>query len=213
MDTTFNSHYAPSFWDRIAPKYARKPIKDPAAYAAKLDALRALLKPTDTVLEVGCGTGTTALRLAPHVAHYTGADGSREMIGIAEDKRIGTAAHNLQFVVADAADTLPGAPFDVISAFSLLHLVEDLPKTLRAIHDQLRPGGLFVSKTVCLGETNLAVRLFVKVLHAVGIAPYVASLRQDQLRAALIEAGFEVIDCKHFGSGQTNPFFVARRPD
>ncbi|MBB5050595.1 cyclopropane fatty-acyl-phospholipid synthase-like methyltransferase [Afipia massiliensis] len=52
------------FWDRSSRKYAVSAIADQAGYERTLDRTRALLGPNDRVLELGCGTGTTALRLA-----------------------------------------------------------------------------------------------------------------------------------------------------
>ena len=54
-----------AFWDRIAPKYAADPIADPAAHEATLERTRRLLGPGHRVVEIGCGTGSTALALAP----------------------------------------------------------------------------------------------------------------------------------------------------
>ena len=62
------------FWDRLARKYARDPIKDMAGYTRTLEATRQRLRETDTALELGCGTGTTALSLAPSVARLVGTD-------------------------------------------------------------------------------------------------------------------------------------------
>ena len=56
------------FWDRIARKYAASPIKDIAGYERTIARIAQLLGPTQSVLEIGCGTGTTALKLAPLVA-------------------------------------------------------------------------------------------------------------------------------------------------
>jgi len=52
------------FWDRGARKYARGAVADPAGYERTLDRTRGLLRPDHGVLELGCGTGSTALRLA-----------------------------------------------------------------------------------------------------------------------------------------------------
>ena len=79
-----------AYWDKAAQKYAAKKIANPAAYAATLAATRSFLKPGDTVLEMGCGTGGTAITLSERVAHVTGTDISREMIRIAQGKLAGS---------------------------------------------------------------------------------------------------------------------------
>ena len=124
MQTTIPHNRTQQFWDSIAPKYAQKRIGDPAAYEAKLSRVRALLLATDRVLEIGCGTGSTALRLAPDVADITATDVSRGMIDIAQSKLGPDAPANVTLQHADAADLIEGHPFDVICAFSLLHLIE-----------------------------------------------------------------------------------------
>jgi ubiquinone/menaquinone biosynthesis C-methylase UbiE len=200
------------FWDRIAPKYARQPIADPAAYEAKLARVHALLRSRDRVLEIGCGTGSTALRLAPAVAEITATDISGGMIAIAEEKRATAGVANVRFVQAAASERLPDAPFDVIAAFSLFHLVDDVPVALAAVHDQLRPGGLLLSKTVCLGDASVALRLFVRILGLFGLAPRVTPLSKAGFRRALVRAGFDILECRYFGKGRLNPFIVAQRP-
>jgi ubiquinone/menaquinone biosynthesis C-methylase UbiE len=202
---------AQPFWDRIAPKYARKPVDDPGAYQQKLRLVASLLRPQDSVLEIGCGTGTTALHLARHVTRYTATDGARAMIGIAEAKLGPDAPANVTFHHADAADRMPGAPFDAICAFSLLHLVDDVPRVLEAVHAQLHPGGLFVSKTVCLKDAARAIRLLVPVLAGLRLAPRVTPLGRADLVRHIEDAGFTVAQVTHFDPRRMSPVIVARK--
>lgn len=202
---------AQSFWDRIAPRYARKPVDDPDAYEQKLLSVGSLLRAQDRVLEIGCGTGTTALRLAPGVAHYTATDSSRAMVEIAEGKLAPKTPENVTFFRADACEQVRGAPFDAICAFSLLHLVDDVPTVLAAVYAQLKPGGLFLSKTVCLGEASPSIRFLVLMLTALRLAPRVTPLSRADLLGQFARAGFEVERTTHFGKKSMSPFIVARK--
>ncbi|MCK0166750.1 class I SAM-dependent methyltransferase [Jannaschia sp. S6380] len=200
------------FWDRIAPKYARKPVDDPNAYEEKLALAASLLKPGDRVLEIGCGTGTTALRLAPNAAHYTATDGSSAMIGIANAKLGADAPANVAFFHADAAESVAGAPFNAIFAFSLLHLVEDVPGVLAAVVAQLKPDGLFLSKTVCTKAAAWPIRAMIPALTALRIAPRVTPLSEADLVRYLEDAGFTIERTSHLGSRRMSPIFVACKP-
>lgn len=200
------------FWNRIAGKYAARPIGDIAAYEDKLAALRELLGPEDRVLEIGCGSGNTAVQLAGNVAHVTGADFSPAMIEIARARLGEGAPNNVRFVEAEASRPVPGAPFDAVLAFSLLHLVRDLPGTLAQVRAQIRPGGLFLSKTVCLGDGSVLFRPLLGAMRLVGRAPFVAILKRTELEAQIAAAGFSVQGVRYFGRSTTSPFIVARAP-
>lgn len=62
------------FWARLAKKYAAAPIEDMVGYEATLKAVSERLSVDHDVLEIGCGTGTTALRLAHMVRNYLATD-------------------------------------------------------------------------------------------------------------------------------------------
>jgi ubiquinone/menaquinone biosynthesis C-methylase UbiE len=138
------------FWDRIARKYAADPIADIAGYERTLERTRHYLKGDEAAFEFGCGTGTTALRLAPSVGRIVATDLSGEMIAIAREKAKAEGCSNATFEVA-RPEAAPWAneSFDVAFGFNVLHLVTDREAALRGVHRLLRPGGLFISKTPC----------------------------------------------------------------
>jgi cyclopropane fatty-acyl-phospholipid synthase-like methyltransferase len=54
-----------AFWNGMARRYAASPVRNPENWEKTLELTRARLAPEAEVLELGCGTGSTALRLAP----------------------------------------------------------------------------------------------------------------------------------------------------
>jgi 2-polyprenyl-3-methyl-5-hydroxy-6-metoxy-1,4-benzoquinol methylase len=202
----------PRFWDRRAASYAAKPVPDEEAYRLTLDRVRAHLTTRDRVLELGSGTGTTALKLAAHTREILATDYSAEMISIATAKAAAAGVSNVCFRVCSVDDAgLARASFDVVMAMNLLHLVPDLPSELRLIQRLVRPGGLFISKTPCVGDQGLAVRLAIPLMRAVGVAPYVNFVTERSLTADLGHAGFEVLETGMYPRKSRSFFVVARR--
>lgn len=196
------------FWDSIAKRYAARQITDVAAYEALLADVASRLNPGDRVLEIGCGTGGTAIRLASHVASYTATDFSAEMIRIARSK---LAPATLHFERTDAQRAFDGAPFDAICAFNVLHLVDDLPGLLRQIHSALKPGGVLICKTWCFADLGWKFRLLFAALRLIGMFPLAAQQSSASLARAITDAGFVIIDQRIFGTHPQNPYSVAQR--
>ncbi|ETR78345.1 ubiquinone biosynthesis protein UbiE [Afipia sp. P52-10] len=202
------------FWDRTSRKYSKGAIADQAGYERTLERTRALLKPDDRVLELGCGTGTTALRLAGSVRQYLATDISAGMIAIAEDKRMASLIPGLAFRTAAAETLAPeDGPFKAVLGFNYLHLVRDLPGTLRHIHMLLADDGLLISKTPCVGEMNPLIRLALPLMRGVGLAPYAGVFRVAELSQHLHGAGFDILATEiHASKGNDNrPYIVARK--
>jgi ubiquinone/menaquinone biosynthesis C-methylase UbiE len=154
-----------------------------------------------------------ALRIAPNVAHVTATDISGEMVRIARSKVDAEASTNIEFRQAAAEDLVAGRPFDAICAFSVLHLVADVPATLRQMFRQLKPGGLFISKTVCLKDRPVWIQVLVRTMTWLGYAPKVTALSRNGLVRYLNHAGFEILQSTYFGDQHMSPFIVARRPE
>ncbi|MES2612957.1 MAG: class I SAM-dependent methyltransferase [Pseudomonadota bacterium] len=204
------------FWDRIAPKYAADPIADMPGYEATLQRVQALLTTEKEVLEIGCGTGTTALRLAPFTRRLLATDVSAGMIAIAQGKLAVQPVPQLSFAVADAdAPGLGQGAYDVVLAFSMLHLVSDLDHTLQMAVQALRPGGLLISKTPCIAEMNpLIPWLALPLMRAIGKAPHVLSFEGEGLHAAMARQGLDIVSMERHGTRgkDIRPFIVARKP-
>jgi ubiquinone/menaquinone biosynthesis C-methylase UbiE len=203
------------FWNRASRRYATAAVADRAGYERTLDRTRALLGPDTKVLELGCGTGTTALRLAGDVKSYLATDISAEMIAIAEEKRAADPNPALSFRTATAEALAPEAGrFDAVLGFNYLHLVRDLPGTLRCIHALLTAKGLFICKTPCIGDMNPLIRhALLPAMRAIGKAPYTNVFREAELNQLVCATGFDILATEaHTAKGNKPcPYIVARR--
>ena len=203
------------FWDRASRRYAKAKISDQGGYERTLERTRALLGPDDRVLELGCGTGTTALRLAEGVQSYLATDISPQMIEIADGKAAGSPIPGLAFRTATAESIASEqTAFDAVLGFNYLHLVRDLPGTLQRIHGLLRPGGLLISKTPCLADMNLLIRsVLLPGMRVVGLAPHVCVLGARDLAGLIDAAGFDILATEgHATKGKdARPFIVAQK--
>jgi SAM-dependent methyltransferase len=204
------------FWDRIARKYAADPIADLPGYEATLRRVQGLLSQEMNVLEIGCGTGSTALRLAPFTRRLLATDVSAGMIAIAREKLAAEPLPQLAFALADAdAPAVGPGDYHAVLAFNLLHLVSDLDGALASAVQALRPGGLLISKTACISEMNpLIPWLAIPVMRAFGKAPAVLCFDADELQAAMRRQGLLIEAVERHGTKgkDIRVFIVARKP-
>lgn len=181
------------FWDRIAPKYARDTIADMASYERKLRETAALMHPDMQVLEIGCGTGSTAIHHAPRVAHITASDLSGKMLEIARSRAKAAGVQNITFVQSAIDDLPPPAElYDMIMAHSILHLVEDPAAVIQQMSKWLRPGGYLVTSTICMADGMGLFRLITHPAAALRLLPGVRYLRQQDLTEAMQQAGLNI---------------------
>jgi len=114
------------------------------------------------VLDVGCGAGSFATRLASRVDQVDAVDRSAKMIELARQRAPG----NVNCILADVlTDPLPAGGYDAIFSISALHHMplEDALLRLAAL---LRPGGVIAA--IALPRTDLVRELPTEVVAAVG---------------------------------------------
>ena len=202
-----------AFWDRLADKYAAQPVANETAYQTKLETTRRYLRPDMELFEFGAGTGSTALTHAPRVKHIRAIDFSERMMEIAREKADAAGVENVTFETGSIESVeLVDRSLDMVLALSILHLLEDHRAAIAKTYRALKPGGLFVSSTACIGETMAWLGWIAPLGKRLGLLPHLNVMGTGQLREAITSAGFVI---EH--DWQPNPkaalFLIARKPE
>jgi arsenite methyltransferase len=202
------------FWDKIAERYARQPVADPAAFERKIALTKTRMTPQHVVLDIGCGTGSLALILAPSAKHVHGLDISSEMIRIARTKAQIQNTPNVTFHSGELCDALPFEPesLDGICAYSLLHLLEDPVAALTRVRRLLKPGGFFVASTMCLADSWVPYGPLIRAMRWVGKAPYVNIFSKSDVVGYLNGVGFTDVTYPDVGARSEVLFTLATNP-
>ena len=201
------------FWNILAGTYSRQPIADEASYQEKLRITREYLTRASNVLEFGSGTGSTAILHAPYAAHILGIDFSEKMIAIADRKARDAGVTNVDFEVADIDDlSIPDNTYDAVMGMSILHLLDNRVQVIAKVHAMLKPGGVFISSTTCVGDSAPFLRMIFPFGKLVGLLPTLNFLTPDQLEADLISVGFEIAH-KWQPNAKAAVFCVARKKE
>lgn len=198
------------FWDKSASRYAKSRIRDEAVYQKKLAITQEYFHPDCSVLEFGCGTGSTALIHAPYVKQIVATDLSDKMLEIAELKARDAGIENISFRQGTLESlNLEAERFDAVLGLNVLHLIENVDATLSRVHELLKPGGIFVSSTALVGEISVLWRLLIPLMQLVGLAPYVNVFGKKELLAKLTNAGFSID--REWQPNKSSIFVVAKK--
>ncbi len=203
---------SPTFWNKIAKKYAKSPVADQQSYELKLAKTREYLTPLSDVFEFGCGTGTTAIYHAPFVKHIHAIDISEEMLKIAKDKTTNKGISNITYEQATIDDyKIEDESYDVVMGHSILHLLDDKEAAIAKTYRMLKPGGVFISSTVCMTGMLSLFRLIIPIARPFGLLPLVKFFNRSHLEKVITDAGFH-LDYVWQKEGGKGVFIVARKP-
>jgi 2-polyprenyl-3-methyl-5-hydroxy-6-metoxy-1,4-benzoquinol methylase len=203
------------FWDRAANTYDQEEEKDEQTYVEIIDKTREYLKIGDVVLDFGCGTGHASNEIAGNVKVIHAIDTSSKMIERAKQKADARKIENVDYAHSTIFDARYGiGSFDVVLAFYILHLLEDTHEVMQRIHELLKPGGLIISVTPCLGEKK-TLNILLSMLSKVGLVPNVRSFKVSELEASIANGNFQIVETEclrrsSLGRSQEH-FIVAKR--
>lgn len=139
------------------------------------------------VLDAGCNRGGF-LRLLADRYHIASGHGFDPAVGAINDARRLAQHRPLRFV---ADDTVPAGwrDFDVAFSHEVIYLLHDLPRHARAMHDALRPGGIYYAVIGVHAGSPLMVEFHRESAAALDLPP-LADI--DDVAATFAAAGFVV---------------------
>jgi trans-aconitate methyltransferase len=152
--------------------------------------------PTETVLDLGCGTGELAARIAASGARVWAVDADPAMVAAARERLGGD-----RVLLADGHDfTLP-EPADAVFSNAALHWMPRPAEVIARVRAALRPGGRFVAELGGAGNIEAILAAFAAGTAEAGL-PGPASpwyFPTPGRYATLLEAGgFQVARMEHF---------------
>jgi 2-polyprenyl-3-methyl-5-hydroxy-6-metoxy-1,4-benzoquinol methylase len=205
-----------SMWDKLAKNWDTPGVSLGENDLKIIERTKKYLNVNAVVLDYGCATGSIAIEMANMAKEVRGIDISSNMIEIARRKADERGIKNIAFTKAAIFDeSLGKESFDVILSLSILHLVEDPTQAMDRINQLLKPGGVFISATPCLGEKafvsilmNIPIFLFSKI----GILPPINFFSVSNLAASIKNVSFQIIENENLSVHPlTECFIVARK--
>lgn len=205
------------FWNKASKNYDKTEERFEYIHKKARGNTKKHLKDSHVVMDYGCGTGTASCEFSSQVKEIQGIDISSEMIRIAKEKAVVSKIENVNFEKADLfEDKFQNASFDVILAFNMLHTVPNPQDIVHRINDLLRPDGLFISITPCLGQkmsflVNLQIQL-VRILCKFGVIPIpIRRIKSPDIDILLAKGEFEAIESEEIFKGASSYFVAAKK--
>jgi ubiquinone/menaquinone biosynthesis C-methylase UbiE len=105
---------------------------------------------------------------------------------------------------------VPDQSLDAVLGLSILHLLDNKEEAIAKVHRMLKPGGVFVTSTTCIGDTMRFFKVIVPVGMFLGLMPLVKVFTTENLVTSLTDAGFEIDYQWQPGKGKA-VFIVAKK--
>ena len=91
-------------------------------------------------------------------------------------------------------------------------MLEDRDEAIAKVQRMLKRDGIFVTSTVCLGDTMKYFKLLAPIGKFLGLMPLLRVFKVQELVASLTQAGFSIDYQWQHGKGRV-AFIVARKTD
>ena len=200
------------FWDKMSTNYDNQVKKYQQTYADTIERTKKYLKKDDIVLDFACGTGITTIQMSGSVREIHAIDISQRMIDIGKEKAEKDQISNIKFYKTDLFnEEFEKNSFNVVLAFNILYFLKNAPENISRIYELLKPGGLFISVTDCLGEKISLLNIIKHFLSKIGILPFMKMYSISELEDLVTDVDFKIIETANLYDNPPNYFIVARK--
>jgi len=167
----------------------------------------------DTVLDYGCATGIISNAIADKVKEIHAIDISSKMIEIAKSKASERHIDNIHYAHTTIFDErYQKESFNVILAFRILHMLENPQAVVRRINELLKPGGVFISVTACMGDKKALLSMLVFLASKMKILPlHINMFKLPELQGIITSEGFQIVECERMDDTLPHYCIAARR--
>lgn len=194
------------------------------AYLPPTGMLEQLRAAGGRIADVGCGTGRAAIIMARELpeTEVVGLDLSEDAVDAARAAAAAEDVGNVRFEVAEVAAVTGAGPFDLVTAFDVVHDLADPAGALAAIHAAVADGGTFLmydsNAPGDLAEQQelfwaplmygLSVGHCLQVARAGGGEGLGPMWGRGRARAMLAEAGFADVEIHRAAGDPMNALYV-----
>jgi 2-polyprenyl-3-methyl-5-hydroxy-6-metoxy-1,4-benzoquinol methylase len=201
------------FWDKQAKDFASQEQHTQLNENKDFITTLKYLDINDTVLDYGCATGIISNAISDKVKEIHAIDISSKMIEIAKSKASERYIDNIHYAHATIFDErYQKESFNVILAFRILHMLENPQAIMHRINELMKPGGVFISVTACMGDKRSLLSMLVFLVSKMGILPqHINMFKLMELQGIITGEGFQIVEYERMDDKVSHYCIVARK--
>ncbi|MEJ5285276.1 MAG: methyltransferase domain-containing protein [Brevinematales bacterium] len=157
-----------------------------------LSYINKVLKKTDSVLEIGAGTGRFTLEAAPLVKEITALDISGKMLEKLNEKATSKNIKNIELVSGDFLEVQFNKKFDVVMSFSAIEYIKDSEALFSKISTLTNENGSLLITTA----HDTFFRWWGRFGNFIRQGVFMNAYSKKKMKYLLEKNGFEVIELK-----------------
>ncbi len=188
---TDQTYYKDGYESTISQSHAWRTAENSCGYMLKY------IKPTDKILDVGCGPGTITYDLSTYVpeGEIIGVEPTKELIDEALNNEKSDAVKNVNFQVASVFELpFPDNSFDIVHAHQVIIHLQHPVEALKEMRRVLRPDGY-----LCFKDAELRSTIYYPRKYEDPLGYYMTKIRTEftscfggsRSKELALEAGFD----------------------